>query len=262
MESNVLVKAFHLLESLAETADGRGLAELAGRVGLPKPTAHRLLATLSGLGYARRSGPGRYRLGEKVFELACGGGAGRLAEAGGPVARKLHARTGETVNLGVLRGERVVYLLVLESRHPLRRVVAPQESDPFHCTALGRALAAHLEPERLERLLAEAKFERRTPFTLLDRARLRRILRRVRQRGYAVERDETDVGVLCVGAPILAAGRAVAALSVSAPSARIDGKRMRVLVRAVRTAALELGAALGERSRWGHGAEEKIHAWA
>src|SRR4051812_37735554 len=121
MESSVVVKIFAILEALSSARDGRTLANLAELVQLPKPTLHRLLKIMVGLGYVDRADDGGYRLTDKFRNLATAdAGDERLVALALPILKDLHQQTGETVNLGALRQDRVAYLHVIESRHPLR----------------------------------------------------------------------------------------------------------------------------------------------
>jgi DNA-binding IclR family transcriptional regulator len=124
--------------------------------------------------------------------------------------------------------------------------VEPGATDPFHCTALGRAIVAHLPDARRDQLLAASAgpLEQRTQATVTDRRTLVRILAQVSTAGHAVERDQTDVGVTCVGAPVFRRDEAVAAVSLSVPTARAGDARLRGFVRAVRAAAAAVTDAL------------------
>lgn len=247
MESTVLVKAFALLEALGTSNQPMGLAQLAQQCDLAKPTAHRVLGDLTRLGYVERIEAGVYRLSDKLHRLTAGRASVLLAAAE-PILTELQRRTQETVNLGVLRREHIVYLRVLESSHALRRVAQVGSIDPAHSTALGRAILAHSPQTVQQRILAAMSDEPRTPHTLTDPALLKRMLQRVRRAGHAEEVDENDVGVMCVAAPIFDpeydADHACAAISLSAPSARVDRHRRRDLTDAVTTAAAKLSEQL------------------
>jgi len=252
MESTSLTKALCLLEATAGHPDGRSLGDLAAEVGLAKPTAHRLLMALTGLGYIERPGSGVYRQSTAVKRLVSDAPTRRLIEAASQSLHALHAQTQETVNLGVLRHDRVLYLVVLESTHPLRRV-ASRASDPFHTTALGRAMAACLPDARFDRLLSRTRLTKRTPAAIADVAKFRSVIATVRRQGYAIEVDETDVGVTCIAAPILSGDEAAGAISVSVPSARATGAAGRQLLKRVREAATKASRRLesGRSSRGG-----------
>lgn len=237
MESTLIVKTLALLEATAGHSDGRSLADLAAEVGLTKPTAHRILKTLVALGYMERgAGNGVYRQTGSARRLTGTSDDRRLVRAAEKPLKALHEQTGETVNLGVLRNGRVVYLTVLESPQMLRRTVNPSMTDPFACTALGRAIAAHLPAERQAYLLKHTVVERRTPHTTVEPAELAARLADAATAGYAVEENETDLGVMCVGAPVFDARGVAGAVSVSAPTVRVTAATRARLVAGVRTA--------------------------
>jgi IclR family transcriptional regulator, KDG regulon repressor len=246
MESTSLTKALCLLEATAGHPEGRSLAELAAEAGLAKPTAHRLLTALTGLGYLERPTSGVYRQSTAAKRLVSDAPTRRLIEAAGPALQALHAQTQETVNLGILRHDRVLYLEVLESTQPLRRV-ATRSSDPFHTTALGRVMAAWLPDARLAKLLTRVRLAKRTPATITDAARLRSAIALARRQGYAIEVDETDVGVTCIAAPIVSGDEAAGAISVSVPSARAANAARQKLVKRVREAAAKASRRLGAK---------------
>ena len=247
MESSILVKSFSVLEALANLGRPIGLAELAATTGISKPTAHRVLRSLIALGYVAAVGGGAYQLTGKLRQLSLGPTDRWLASLGDPVLHGLRKQTGETINLAVLRYNRILYVSILESEHALRRVPRVQEADPVLCTALGRAIAAYLPENAVKLLLDTQVIERRTAKTIVNPKSLRRLLVDVKKNGYAIERDETDLGVTCIGVPVFWRKEVVAAISISAPSARIDAqseKRWRDLLQ---KAARHLEKLLAER---------------
>jgi DNA-binding IclR family transcriptional regulator len=240
MESTTVLKALGLLEALATTQRGRSLAELALELQLPKPTAHRLLKTLSLAGYVAKGEPGCYCAGPALDRLTVRGADDILRDLALPALEKLHKATRETVNLGVLRHGYVVYLEVLESPQPLRRVVTANSTDPFYCTALGRAIAAEASPAEIDHLLAGGPFRKRTPHTVVDPPLLRGILQETHRLGYSIEIDQTDLGVTCLAAPILDNG-VKAAISLSIPSPRADDKSLAKILKLVQQTAAKIG---------------------
>lgn len=247
MEQSAIVKVFRILEELGTSESTVPLNVLARASGLPKPTAHRVLRQMCDLGYVKRSDGGCYGLTPKIRNLSAPPVERKLLAAAKPALEELHQQLGETVNLAVLRNSGVVYLLVLETTQALRRVKETDRADPFHCTALGRAMVGHLPPEEVKALFAhQTKFEKLTPETVVDPLRLYEILDDVRRLGYAVERDETDIGVTCIGAPIFQAGHVAGAISLSAPSARLHGGQENRAIRAVKQTATTVTSALSE----------------
>ena len=163
MESTVLVKAFSLIESLAGDGGSATLAELAAATGQAKPTTHRVLRSLMSMGYVEQSAEGEYRLTSKLRQFALGSADRDLAAVAHPILQRLRQETGETVNLGVLRQNSVMYLSVIESSHALRRVVGDMtDGDPVFTTALGRAISSQLPAETVDRLLRSASIPKRT----------------------------------------------------------------------------------------------------
>ncbi|MFI4877073.1 MAG: IclR family transcriptional regulator [Blastopirellula sp. JB062] len=244
MLTTSLGKAFHVLEVLAGADGDLPLADIVAELGYHKPTVHRLLQDLVELGYVSRIGKGKYQLTGKLRRLALGKLDDRLIEAADPFLRELHDQTGETVNLGVLRGISIRYLQVLESRHPFRLVVDANTKDPFYSTALGRALTSQLSMEDWDGLISHAKVKPRTPQTVVDLEKLREIHLRVKQDGYAIEQDQNDIGVTCIGAPICEKGEIVAAVSVSIPTARVDSNSQPKLIESVKRTAEAITARL------------------
>jgi DNA-binding IclR family transcriptional regulator len=223
MSLKLLVKAFSLLEASSDAEAGRPLAELAAEVGLPKPTAHRILTTMVALGYMERCSPGCYRHSPSLKNLADPLYQQHIVRVADSEIRELHRKTRETINLGILRSGKIVYLSVLESPQPLRRIVNPSMTDPFASTALGRAIVGFLPADRQKILFTNLPLEKRTPYTIVEPAALRKLMEKVREQGYAVEENETDLGVMCLGAPILDnRGQAIAAISLSAPMVRME----------------------------------------
>jgi len=247
MESTVLVKAFKLLEAMSRGSVDHALGGLAQDLDMTKPTVHRILGCLVELGYVERREQGQYRLTGKLGQLTAPSQEMDLLNIAEPQLAKLNRDTGETSNLGVLRGPMIEYLRTIESNHPLRRVAESDGLDPFYCTALGRAIVANLPHATQESLLDQTVFEARTQQTITDPQKLRKLLIRVRREGYAVEQDETDIGVMCIGAPIMNGNQPVAAISVSVPSARADAKQKQLLIDAVVSTAKALSTSSPRR---------------
>lgn len=239
--------ALSILETLGATPE-MGVTDLARKLGLGKSSVYRLLATLTRRGYVEKSPQSeRYRLTYRLF--AVGSTAAErfgLREAAHPVMERLAAGTGETVNLGVLDGTRVVNLHRVESRHLLRVHLEVGHGVPAHATALGKVLLAALEPTELSRRLLGRRLEGLTRRTIRDRRALRKALARIQEQGFAVDDEECSLGLRCVAAPILDhRGSVVAALSISGPTHRLPDPVLSRLAEEVRAAAREISRRLG-----------------
>jgi IclR family acetate operon transcriptional repressor len=219
-----VARAFGLLEALA-VRDEAGLVQLARDASLHPSTAHRLLAALIDCGYATQSPTnGRYRLGRKVLELASGSKArdARLRAAARPHLEAIRAAVDESANLVVLDGLSAMYLDQVESRRAVRLFAEPGRRVPAHTSGAGKAMLAFQDVALLDKLFASEPLERLTPHTITVAATLREELERVRVRGYALDNEEHEEGVSCLGAPVFdESGHACAAVSVSAPSPRL-----------------------------------------
>lgn len=222
--------------------DGRelSLAELVERTGLARSTVHRLLTDVTALGWVARVGS-RYELGTALFELGERVPVKqRLRGRALPFMQDLFVVTGETVHLAVRDGADALYAEKIHGHDALALPSRIGGRAPLTCTAVGKALLAHEDPAVVEQLLARP-LRRLTPRSVTDAAVLRGELDGVRHTGLAVEREESVIGGACVAAPVLVAGRPVAALSVSVPLGRFAPDR---LGPAVRTAAIGLARVL------------------
>lgn len=219
----VLNKAIDVLEYLA---DGKGwsVAELSAGTGLNKATVYRIAVTLERRGYVRREQEKRgYIPGPSLLALS------RILLSSTDLTRVAHAvmaalqeEFGETVNLGVLDSDRILYLDMLESEQGLRTSVNVGSRDHIHSTALGKAILGHLPPSEARRLLSRVRRERITTRTLVDLDELTKEMDVVRAQGYAVDREENELGAHCIGAAILdKSGRPFAAISLSGPAWRL-----------------------------------------
>jgi DNA-binding IclR family transcriptional regulator len=217
----VLVKAFTVLEAMAEIAEPAPLRQIAKATSLPKGTLFRILQTLNALGYVNQiEDSGYYHLTSQISYLARNARQEDLKMLALPGMKALHGKFNETINLGVLEGTFVYYLAVLEAQRPLSWRVPTGTRDMFYSTALGRAIAAHVNPPLRDSLVQRANLKSRTSRTVMTKADLAEILDRVRETGVAFDVEENDDGVVCIGVPMYLDGRAVASISVSIPSTR------------------------------------------
>ena len=235
-----------MLGDIAGASDGRkSLTQIANHLNVSKSTAHRYLTTLEGLGVVQRDERETYRLGLKLVELA---GAvlaehdlRREAEA---ELETLAQSTKETAHLAVPSGNG---LLPRQGGlpHAIRMFSRIGSRMPMHCTALGRSILAHWPEERVNQVLSEG-LPRRTPNTITDPAALRANLELVRRRGFAIDEEENEAGVRCVGAPVFdLAGAVVGAISIAGPTTRITPEVALAIAPAVMQAARAVSLRLG-----------------
>lgn len=247
-----LDRAVAVLELLSESEGPLGLTDVCERMGLHKSTAHRALMVLERCGLIERTPENRFRLGLKLYEL--GSRAVEQIDLRArvhPWFRRLSAQVGETVHLGVLQKTSVVYLDKIEPIN--RRVWLASRigaSNPVYCTAMGKAMLAFLPEEAAGDIVARIRFVRFTARTLMTPEALKRSLERVRRRGYAIDDEEVEPGVRCVGAPILNySGYPMAAVSVSGPTSRITQQSVPAIAEHLLRCCREISASLGVRER-------------
>jgi DNA-binding IclR family transcriptional regulator len=235
----VLTKTFRIIETLQAAPAPLLLKEISEETGIHKSTALRFLTHLESERWVMRNARGGYSVGAKLLTLGVRSAFQvNLQEAAQAPMRELWRATQETVNLGILDGIEVVYLDCLESPQSFRLVATPGLRAVLYRTALGKAMLAHLPSSRAEEMVASLVFQAFTPRTVTSAEQLRAELDKVRARGYAVDDEESTIGVRCFAVPVLdGQGHAVAAISVSGPTARMTDARAPEVVAAIRAAA-------------------------
>jgi DNA-binding IclR family transcriptional regulator len=244
-------RALRILELLASQGV-LGVTEIAGLLSVHKSTASRLLATLEAHGLAEQvPDRGRYRLGVGVLRLA---GATRarldLVQESRPVTHLLAAELGETVNVVILVGRETLYLDQVSGTSALQIHNWVGARNPVHATANGRVLLAGLEPGERDALLADllgpaGELPRLTDRTMTAPDTLASALAEVTDRGYAIARDELEIGLTAVAAPIRGVdGGVIASISASGPTFRL-ADRLDSVARAVVAAAAEVSRRMG-----------------
>jgi DNA-binding IclR family transcriptional regulator len=241
--TRAVTRAFQILESFTVQDFELSVADLYDRLGIHKSTLVRLLQCLVDEGFIEQSPvTGGYRLGIKTFELGSLYHRVRMMNIGvlaRPSMQQLAGRLHLSANLAIRDRHEIVYVETVEPiGSPLRMAYSAGDRFGVHHTALGKALIAFLSPEELEDLLEQIKLVSLTPRTITTAEKLAEELWEVRERGYAVDDEESLPGLRCVGAPIWSHDRVVAALSASGST-----------LLATREQVGEIGAAVMETAR-------------
>lgn len=237
-----LDRAFHLLEHLADASGEAGITQLTRASGVPLPTVHRLLRSLIKSGYVRQGASRRYSLGPRLIRL------GEVASHSlglrvQPQLDALAQATGETSNMALLDGDEVVYVAQSPSKYPMRMFIEVGRRVHAHCTAVGKVLLAQLSDGEVLALLARTGMPANTPNTVTGPRSLLQELENIRQRGYASDNEEQEVGVLCVAAAI-PVRLARVAISVSGPPARLDAAAIERMIPLLKNATANIGASI------------------
>ena len=242
------VKLLRLFEHLCRAETPLGVSALAARMRLTKSNAHRILRTLTGLGYAQQTDNGLYCPTLKAWELGTLV-IGRLdfVQIAKPYLKELNVSTGESVYLATLNGTEVVYLDVLESRYPIRINAAIGGSAPSHCSASGKLLLAY-NPVIAAQYLARP-LEKFTPRTVTKLPDVQRKLEAIRRAGYSINDEEWVEGVCGVAAPIHDGRRqGIAAFGITALKERVNRAKLKQLITLVSDVARRVSVQLGYRA--------------
>lgn len=241
--------ALDLLEQFHGDVDELGVTELSKRLKLHKNNVFRLLATLESRGYIEQNKvTENYRLGLKTLEL----GQTFIKQMGllrqsRPVIEDLVKTCNETTYIAVLKDFHIIYLDSVETSKTVRVVPRIGSRLPAYCTAAGKAQIAFMSSEEIDLYLPEQELPRHTANTIANRDELKRQLALIAEQGYAIDDEEHDEGVRCVGAPIRDyTRRIIGAISISGPSMRFPDERIKKeLIPLALQAAEEISAKLG-----------------
>jgi DNA-binding IclR family transcriptional regulator len=265
----VLERSLGILELLCSNGPELSLIELSEQLQLHKSTTHRLVGVLEQHRFVEKSSSsGKYKLGLKLFEL----GSKAIAhldwrERARRYLQRLAFDTGETAHLCILDDGEVLYLEKVEAPRTVRVPSIVGRRYPAHCGAAGKTLLAFQPEDEIDDLIKRRGLKAYTRNTFTTPAQLRDGLRLVREQGYAIDNEEFEEGLECIGAPIRDySGKVVAAISIAGPTFRITEDKLPVLARYVIEAAQELSADLGyaeemtKRERTAVAGEAKVPA--
>lgn len=244
----VLDRALALLDALSQRGPDLALAEISQSLKLHKSTAHRLIMVLERHRLLERnSRTGRYRLGLKLFELGTKAVSQLdLREQARPFLERVVLETGETVHLCIYDDGEVVYVDKIEPARSVRLASSVGRRNPAYCTAVGKAIMAFLPGARVEDAVQKHGLRPLTRKTVSTLAELKTELNQIRERGYAIDDEENEEGVCCVGAVVRGFdGEPIAAISVSGPTFRLGKEKVAMIAQSVIVAADGLSKQLG-----------------
>ncbi|MCQ4290990.1 IclR family transcriptional regulator [Pseudomonas stutzeri] len=244
-----VIKAFRILNAFEYAGEKLNLAQLTRRLDMNVATTHRFLLTLQAVGAVVKTPGGEYELGLLLADL---GGKVSVVDVMNsictPHVEHLAQRFGETIHAGILDHDMVYYVAKGEVPRSLTMVTHIGKRLPAYCTGLGAALMSTLADDELQRCIARQAFEPFTDKTTRDAPALLEKLRQTRERGYAIDDEEVEVGLRCVAVPIPdRSGQLRAAISLSAPSTRLDQAKIEEVAQALGEHARLIGEELAAR---------------
>ncbi len=247
-----IVKALRVLEIFSRDEPERGVTEISELLKIHKSSISRIISTLAFAGFLEKNPlTGKYRLGFKLVDLGSRVlGHYDLRDHASPFMVDLAKRTKEIIHLSVLDKTDIVYLDKKGEGQTLTVSTKVGGRSPAHACGMGKVLLSGLSREELEKFLASSSFAKLTPKTISEVPRLLKELDRIRKSGFAVDDEESFLGIRCVAAPIYGKnGKIEAALSITVPKQRMDQKRMEELKREV----VETARAISKRVEIGMG---------
>jgi DNA-binding IclR family transcriptional regulator len=244
-------RALAMLEAVAQESEGLSNAEISRKLQIPKSSASYILRTLEKQAYLNRDpATGKYRVGLKILSLSRGALSGiDVREVALPIMRHLVEKTSLTCHLAILDGPDAVYIEKVEAPGFIRMDTWVGRRMRVHATSVGKAMAAHISQERLEKILADRGMEKRTAKTITKLPRLLKDLEKVRAQGYAVDDEENNMDARCVGAPVFNQSGAIeASIGLSGTTNQVNAQTMPRIVEALKDAARHVSMQLGYRA--------------
>jgi DNA-binding IclR family transcriptional regulator len=247
-----VARAISIMEALLREPE-LGVSELSAELDLGKSTTYRLLQTMKLNGFIDQAASGKYRLGVRLSIFGDTAVARLdLRKEAAPFLNTLAKLSGENVSLAILDEFSILYIDRIDSNEPLRMGVRIGERLPAFCTRMGKVMLAGMPKDELEALFENPKFlatlVRHTETTVTETGALRIQLQTIKEQGFAIDEEEYNRGVRCVGAPIHNhLCKVVAAVSVTGPSIRMTYNKIHELIPHVKETALNISRQLGYR---------------
>ncbi|MEU4126219.1 IclR family transcriptional regulator [Streptomyces virginiae] len=237
-------KSLRVLEAVAAPGGPHRLTDVAAVAAVPKSSAFRILASLIDQGFVRQAPGSRYAVGPRLRALSALVDGGEPAGIG-RVLGELRRTTGQTVHLALHSGETITYIRKLEGDQPFRTASRVGMRMPLHTTAIGKGVLAHLPAGEVGDLVATAGLPGRTPNSLTTPQALYAQLAAVRSLGYAIDDEENEPTIRCIGAAVLGpSGRPVGGVSVTTVTFLVSREEIESYAPALRAAAEALAPLL------------------
>ncbi|MFB7463388.1 IclR family transcriptional regulator [Streptomyces sp. NPDC056224] len=213
---SALEKSLRILEAVAAPGGPHRLSEVTAAAAVPKSSTFRILASLVDQGFVRQEGERRYGVGPRLRGLSALVSGGEPASIGRILDELRQAVGGQTVHLALHSGETLTYIRKLEGGQPFRTASRVGMRMPLHTTAIGKSILAHLSAGEVRDLIAATGLPPRTPKSVTTAEALHAQLAAVRARGFALDDEENEPTIRCVGAAVLGPdGRPIGGVSVT-----------------------------------------------
>jgi len=246
--ADTAARLFQVIEFLADRNDWVSVREMARELNISAASAYRTLSNLKELGYVRQQPQdSKYQLTLKIAWLSAQVLEHvQLRQIAHPFLQHLTSVTNETTHLAVLEGTEFVYIDKVDNRQAVRMRSRVGQRGHLHCTAAGKSMLAYVDAGELDGYLDRFHFQPMTENTITDPSEFRNQLAKIRRQGYAIDDEENEVGIRCIGSPIYDhAGRLAGALSISGWTITMTRERMPQLAPELIQACLRISQELG-----------------
>lgn len=242
----VLIKANNILQYLLECPEPQTLAEISKGMKAAKPTTLKILNTLELLGWVHRDSlTKQYFLGTQLITYADKALKSiDIAKIAYPYLQKLRDETQETINLGILRDQKVILIQKLESPQSIKLQSTIGGTMNLYSSAMGKAILATFTTQQLNDYLSTHDLKALTSNTLTSSTKLRKNIGLIKQTGFAMDSQENEPDVFCIGATIKKGTRLYGAFSISTPSYRLPEERKNKFVRLLLNTQAEIENAI------------------
>jgi len=239
-------KAFKILYAISDSSNGLGISDLSKKLKIGKSTVHGITTALEELGVLVRDPLyKRYTVGYSLLEL-CRTAFAKidLKDLARKPMEKLMGKVGETVFLGVLNGDHVTIVDMVESRNEMKITSPPGTRLPLLAGATGRVLLSQIEKEKSKEMIQKKGLVRYTSKTVIDQRQFLREIEKVKGQGYAVDDEEYIPGVRAVAAPLVFPSSPPAALWVVGFTSTLDDQKVKTVTREIQATIQEIKESL------------------
>lgn len=252
--NNSIKRAFKVLSSFSVNEKELGITDLSKRLKIHKSTIHRILVTLEDENIIiKNKTTQKYTLGMKLFEL------GNIAKEqieirkyAFTIMEDLAKKTGESIDLNILIDDMRVSVEKIDSHHDLRRIIQLGKSLPLYCGGSGKVILAFLPDKEIDRIINNSKLSALGPNTITDPVILKKHLKEIRKKGYALSFEERVLGSSSIAAPVLDyQGYAIASISISAPITRLTKEKLSLYKCLIKESAEKISNTLGYNKQSG-----------
>lgn len=228
----VILKAKEILDFIMKCAEAPTLKEISTNVSMTKPTVLKILKTLEHCGYVYKSSKdSKYYLGT-IF-LRYGSHVVNSIDISNivlPILSKLRDKTNETVNLGIIQNNKVILIDKLESPQSVKLESIVGGEMNMYSSAMGKSVLASYSEKKLQKYFNETELLPLTEYTIIDKEKLIQNLKEVKKNGYAIEREENQLEVTCVGFSIIKDNHVYGTFSITAPKYRINERVLELFI--------------------------------